>query len=90
MSKVFGDIAGDPAKVAPDLSKIMNIDAAIIEKSIADAAIPAKDIYSYKTVPEALDTVSKLMNLSGQVSEPIDWKAIFDQQYLPEDAKAQM
>lgn len=90
MSKVFGDVAGDPAQVAPALSKIMNIDAAIIEKSIADAAVPAADIYSYKTVPEALDTVSKLMNLSGQISKPVDWKAIFDQQYLPDDAKAQL
>lgn len=90
MSKVFGDIAGDPGKMAPALSKIMNIDAAIIEKSIADADIPAEEIYSFKTVPEALDTVSELMNLSGQVSGPIDWKKIFDQQYLPGDAKAEL
>ncbi|CND76942.1 substrate-binding protein%2C ABC-type transporter [Mycobacterium tuberculosis] len=88
MSTVFGDISSDPAKMAPELSKIMNIDAAIIEKSIADAEIPAEELYSYKTVPEALETVSELMNLSGQVSEPIDWKSIFDQKYLPEDARA--
>ncbi|MQA06681.1 MAG: hypothetical protein GEV07_29590 [Streptosporangiales bacterium] len=89
-SKVFDDIASNPAQVAPDLAKIMDIDAAIIEKSIADAAIPAEELYSYQTVPEALDTVSELMNLSGEVSEPIDWAAIFDQQYLPEEAKADL
>lgn len=90
IAKVFGDIAEKPAEMAPELSKIMNIDAKIIEKSIADAPIPAEELYSFKTVPEALDTVSELMNLSGQVSAPIDWKAIFDQQYLPEDAKAEL
>ncbi|MGH3757522.1 ABC transporter substrate-binding protein [Actinophytocola sp.] len=90
MSTVFDEIASNPAAVAPELGEIMDIDAAIIEKSIADAAIPAAELYSYKTVPEALDTVSELMNLSGQVSEPIDWSAIFDQQYLPEDATADL
>lgn len=90
VTKVFGEIADNPAGVAPDLAKIMNIDSAIIEKSIADAAIPAEELYSFKTVPEALDTVSELLNLSGQLSEPIDWTAIFDQQYLPEDAQADL
>jgi NitT/TauT family transport system substrate-binding protein len=88
VSKVFGEISGNPKGVAPDLAKIMNIDASIIEKSIASGTVPAKELYSYKTVPEALTTVSELMNLSGQVKAPIDWPAIFDQQYLPEEAKA--
>lgn len=88
--KVFDEIINNAAGVAPDLSEIMSIDADVIEKSLTEAAIPSEELYSYKTVPEAFETVSELMVLAGQIPGPVDWSAIFDQQYLPEEAKADL
>jgi NitT/TauT family transport system substrate-binding protein len=87
--RVFDDFVDDPAGVAEELSGIMGIDAEIIEQSLTDPAVPSEDLYSFRTVPEALETVSDLMQIAGQTTEPVDWEAIFDQQFLPEDARAE-
>jgi NitT/TauT family transport system substrate-binding protein len=86
--RVFDDFANDQAGVAKELSAIMGIDAEIIEQSLTDPAVASEDLYSFRTVPEALETVSDLMQVAGQITEPVDWDAIFDQQFLPEDARA--
>jgi NitT/TauT family transport system substrate-binding protein len=35
--------------------------------------------------PEALATMSEGLQLTGEVSGPVDWKSVIDQQYLPKD-----
>ncbi|ABK74297.1 ABC transporter substrate-binding protein [Mycolicibacterium smegmatis] len=46
--------------------------------------------YSLKVDAEGLRNLSELMVAAGQIPEPIDWASTLDQQYLPDDARAEL
>lgn len=45
--------------------------------------------YSLTVDPAGLKNLSDLMVAAGQIPEPIDWPTVLDQQYLPDDARAE-
>jgi NitT/TauT family transport system substrate-binding protein len=88
--KIFDEVVSDPASTATALSKIMGLDAAVIQKSLENSTIPLDQVYSFKTVPAAFENTSDLMLAEGSITEPVDWAKVLDQEYLPKAARADL
>ncbi len=77
----------DESSVA--VAKIMKITPAEVLEGFKESP-DVKRGYSIKVDPLALKAISDLMVSVGQISKPIDWKTLLDQQYLPADARASL
>lgn len=75
----------DESSVA--VAKIMKITPAEVLRGFKESP-DVKRGYSIKVDPLALKAISDLMVSVGQITKPIDWKTLLDQQYLPADARA--
>lgn len=78
----------DTDAAAADLSPILGIEAELLAEGLRDTP-EMETAYSLTIDPEALATLSDMMEFAGQIDEPIDWSAMLDQSYLPEEARAE-
>lgn len=79
-------IATDPATAAKDLGPLLGVSEEVMTQALLQTP-ELKTAYSLKVVPETLKNLSDLMVEVGQTKEPVDWKTVLDQQFLPEDAR---
>ena len=86
--RIMDWIVEDPKAAAQDIGPLVGVDAAIVAKGFEDTP-ELKLAYSLKVSAKALNNLSSLMQKAGQISEPVDWKNVLDQQYLPESDRAQ-
>lgn len=76
-----------PEEAAAKIGPLIGVDADIVAEAIQNTPEFEK-AYSLKVDPEALNNLSSLMVEAGQISEPVDWSTVLDQQYLPESDRA--
>lgn len=82
-------VVEDPDAAGADLAAVMQLEPEIVIAGLRDTP-DLEFAYSLVVDPEALANLSDLMLGAGQISEPIDWSAALDQQYLPESARAEL
>lgn len=81
-------IVETPDEAAEVLGPLVSVDAEIVAQALKDTP-DLETAYSLQVDPEALNNLSDLMMQAGQISEPVDWAEMMDQQYLPESARAE-
>lgn len=81
-------IVETPDEAAATLGPLVGVDAEIVAQALKDTPDLEK-AYSLTVDPEALNNLSDLMVQAGQISEPVDWAEMMDQQYLPESDRAE-
>jgi NitT/TauT family transport system substrate-binding protein len=79
----------DTDAAAEDLSPILGIEAALLADGIRDTPELEK-AYSLNVDKEALETLSDMLVSNGALEEPVDWAKTLDQQFLPEEARADL
>lgn len=86
--RIMDWIIEDPAAAAADIAPLVGVDEAIVAQALEETPDLEK-AYSLTVDPAALENLSELMVGAGQISEPVDWSTVLDQQYLPESDRAQ-
>jgi NitT/TauT family transport system substrate-binding protein len=87
--RAFDYVVDDTEDAAADIAEVMGLDAGLVQRGLEET--PELDqAYSLTVVPDALANLSDLMVSTGQIDEPIDWSELLDQQYLPDDARADL
>lgn len=86
--RIMDWIVEDPTAAAAEIGPLVGVDAAVVAQALRDTPDLAK-AYSLTVDPEALTNLSDLMLAAGQITEPVDWATVLDQQYLPESDRAQ-
>lgn len=86
-ARAMAYVVDDPDAAAADLAPLMGLDPEIVAAGLADTP-DLETAYSLTVSPEALANLSDLMLLAEQIEEPVDWATALDQQFLPEDARA--
>lgn len=82
-------VVEDTEAAAAEIAEVMGLEADLVQRGLEET--PELDqAYSLTVVPEALQNLSDLMVDTGQIDEPIDWAELLDQQYLPDDARADL
>lgn len=87
--RIMDYVVEDPAAAAKDIAPIVGVDEAVVAKAIKETPDLEK-AYSLKVDPEALENLSSLMVDAGQISKPVEWAKVLDQQYLPESDRAKL
>lgn len=77
----------EPEEAAEAIGPLIGVDADVVAEAIQNTPEFEK-AYSLEVDPEALNNLSTLMVEAGQISEPVDWGTMLDQQYLPEADRA--
>lgn len=77
-------LVADPDEAAAEIAPLVGVAPEVMKAAFAANPDLAKG-YSLKVDAEGLKNLSDLMVAAGQLSEPIDWATVLDQQYLPED-----
>ena len=85
--RIMDWVIEDPEAAAEKIGPIIDVDPAIVAEAIQSTPEFEK-AYSLTVDPEALQNLSALMVEAGQISEPVDWAEVLDQQYLPESDRA--
>lgn len=80
-------VVAEPDAAAAEIAPLVGVTEEVMKASLASTPDLAKG-YSLTVDPEGLENLSTLMVEAGQISEPVDWATVMDQQYLPEDARA--
>lgn len=76
-------IIDDPDAAAKDLAPLVDVTPEIMKQALDQTPEPTK-AYSLKVDAGTLKNLSDLMVAAGQITEPVDWSKVLDQQYLPE------
>jgi NitT/TauT family transport system substrate-binding protein len=84
--KAFKYVQDDPAAASQDLAKLIPVDAKYIQESLEKF----KAGFDIKVNPEVLNNLSTLMTDTKSIDKPIDWGTMLHQDYLPDDAKADL
>lgn len=87
--RAFTYILEDPDAAAGDLAPHLGLDPEVLAMGLKQTPDREKG-YSINIYPDTLEVVSDLMQSTGEVDAPIDWSQLLDQQYLPEDARADL
>jgi len=82
-------VASQPAQAAADLAPLLKVDPTVMAQSLSQTPELAK-AYSLKVDAAALTNLSRLMADAGQITAPVNWKSVLDQQYLPDPARTQL
>jgi NitT/TauT family transport system substrate-binding protein len=82
-------IVSEPDAAAAELAPLLDVSEEVMVEAMAQTPDLAK-AYSLAIDAATLDNLSELMMTAGQIEEPIDWSTELDQQYLPEDAQADL
>ena len=85
--RIMDWMVSDPETAAADIAPLVGVDRAIVAKALIETP-DLRKAYSLKVDPAALKNLSDLMVGAGQISEPVDWATVLDQQYLPEADRA--
>ncbi|MGW0162571.1 ABC transporter substrate-binding protein [Mycobacterium sp. NPDC003323] len=80
-------LVAEPDAAAAELAPLVGVSEEVMKASFAATPDLAKG-YSLTVDKDGLTNLSELMVGAGQISEPVDWATVLDQQYLPEDARA--
>ena len=80
-------VVANPDEAAAEIGPLVGVTPEVMRSALNDSPDLAKG-YSLTVDPEGLNNLSELMVAAGQIDEPVDWAAVLDQQYLPEDARA--
>lgn len=81
-------LVANPDEAATEIAPLVGVTPEVMKSAFTSNPDLAKG-YSLKVDTEGLANLSDLMVGAGQISEPIDWATTLDQQYLPDDARAQ-
>ncbi|MBY4212515.1 ABC transporter substrate-binding protein [Rhodococcus fascians] len=87
VDRLNGWVNDNPEEAADTLAPLVGVSAADMRAAFADTADLAKG-YSLEVDAAGLETLSELMVAAGQITEPVDWATVLDQQYLPEQYRA--
>ena len=79
-------LVANPDEAATEIAPLIGVTPEVMKAALASNPELAKG-YSLKVDTEGLQNLSELMVAAEQISEPIDWAEVLDQQYLPEDAQ---
>ncbi|MBL1116451.1 ABC transporter substrate-binding protein [Streptomyces sp. 110] len=85
--KALTYVAQQPDTAAKDLAPLIKVDAKTVAKALKETP-ELRRAYSLKPDPKALRNLSDLMEQAGEISQPVDWAHVLDQQYLPHNARA--
>ncbi|WP_219416777.1 ABC transporter substrate-binding protein [Pseudonocardia nigra] len=85
--RIMDWIIEDPKAAAQDIGPLIGVDPEIVAQGF-EGTPELEKAYSLDVDPEALNNLSDLMQKAGQISEPVDWGTVLDQQYLPEGVRA--
>ncbi|MGV0742099.1 ABC transporter substrate-binding protein [Mycolicibacterium sp. XJ870] len=77
-------LVANPDEAATEIAPLVGVTPEVMKSAFAANPDLAKG-YSLKVDADGLKNLSELMVAAGQLSEPIDWSTVLDQQYLPED-----
>ncbi|MCV7430224.1 ABC transporter substrate-binding protein [Mycolicibacterium bacteremicum] len=80
-------LVADPDAAAAELAPLVGVTEEVMKASFEATPDLAKG-YSLTVDKDGLTNLSELMVGAGQITEPVDWATVLDQQYLPEDARA--
>jgi NitT/TauT family transport system substrate-binding protein len=80
-------VVAEPDAAAAEIAPLVGVSEEVMKASLAATPDLAKG-YSLTVDKDGLENLSTLMVEAGQISEPVDWATVLDQQYLPEDARA--
>ena len=80
-------LVANPDEAAAEIAPLVGVTPEVMKSAFANNPDLAKG-YSLKVDTAGLTNLSELMVGAGQISEPIDWATMLDQQYLPDDARA--
>lgn len=87
--RIMDYIVDDPTAAAKDIAPIVKVDEPTVAKALQETP-ELRKAYSLKVDPAALENLSTLMMEAGQISEPVAWAKVLDQQYLPESDRAKL
>lgn len=79
-------VVSKPDEAAAELAPLVGVSPEVMKAAFAASPDLAKG-YSLKVDSAGLTNLSELMVAAGQITEPVDWATVLDQQYLPEDAR---
>lgn len=82
-------VVDDTEAAAADLAGVLGLEADIVQAGLEDTP-ELEFAYSLTVDEETLTNLSDLMIATGQISDPVNWAEVLDQQYLPEEAKADL
>ncbi|WP_304118360.1 ABC transporter substrate-binding protein [Mycolicibacterium bacteremicum] len=80
-------LVAEPDAAAAELAPLVGVSEEVMKASFEATPDLAKG-YSLTVDKDGLTNLSELMVGAGQITEPVDWATVLDQQYLPEDARA--
>ncbi|MGV9802563.1 ABC transporter substrate-binding protein [Mycobacterium sp. NPDC003449] len=81
-------LVANPDEAATEIAPLVGVSPEVMKAAFANNPDLAKG-YSLKVDTAGLTNLSDLMVAAGQIAEPIDWAGVLDQQYLPDDARAE-
>ncbi|BBX36164.1 substrate-binding protein, ABC transporter [Mycolicibacterium mageritense] len=81
-------LVANPDEAAATIAPLVGVSPEVMKSAFSANPDLAKG-YTLKVDTAGLTNLSELMVGAGQISEPIDWATTLDQQYLPEDARAE-
>jgi NitT/TauT family transport system substrate-binding protein len=79
-------VVSSPDEAATEIAPLVGVSPEVMKAAFNNSPDLAKG-YSLKVDADGLKNLSELMVGAGQIEAPVDWAAVLDQQYLPEDAK---
>jgi NitT/TauT family transport system substrate-binding protein len=80
-------VVSNPDEAATELAPLVGVTPEVMKAAFKNSPDLAKG-YSLQVDAAGLKNLSNLMAGAGQISEPIDWAKVMDQQYLPEAARS--
>jgi NitT/TauT family transport system substrate-binding protein len=81
-------VVAKPDEAGAELGPLVGVSPEVMTAALRNTPDLAKG-YSLAVDPAGLKNLSDLMVAAGQIQQPVDWAAVLDQQYLPEDARTQ-
>ncbi|WP_197373759.1 ABC transporter substrate-binding protein [Mycolicibacterium baixiangningiae] len=78
----------NPDEAGAELGPLVGVSPQVMTDALRNTPDIEKG-YSLTVDPAGLKNLSDLMVAAGQISEPVDWATVLDQQYLPEDARTE-
>jgi NitT/TauT family transport system substrate-binding protein len=79
-------VVSNPDEAATELAPLVKVSPEVMKAAFKNSPDLAKG-YSLHVDSAGLKNLSDLMVAAGQISAPVDWASVMDQQYLPEDAR---
>jgi NitT/TauT family transport system substrate-binding protein len=81
-------VVENPDEAGAEIGPLVGVSPQIMTDALRNTPDIEKG-YSLKVDPDGLKNLSDRMIAADQISEPVDWATVLDQQYLPEDARAE-